>query len=325
MADDLPAVIIGPGATGGLLAATLQRAGMPVSLLCRDAGRARRLRRTGISVAGATELRVPGGRFRGISHDPRALGPARAVFLCVKSYDAPAAIRAARALADGPAVSLLNGLAHVPLFRRLLPPRLAVYGVGYFSAFRTGPGAVHHAGGRRIRLAQDAPGGAAAAARDLLRRAGWTVDLAPSVDRLLWTKLVLNAAINPLAALAGRVNGGLAAEPALADLVARAAAEGERVLEAGGIEPLESPLPEFALRLCRGTADNVNSMLADLRAGRRTEAASILEPLLDAARRRRVPAPTLSSLYRWTRALETSLLASPPATRDPRPATRSPR
>jgi ketopantoate reductase len=37
-------------------------------------------------------------------------------------------------------------------------------------------------------------------------------------------------------------------------------------------------------------------MLQDLAAGRRTEAGAILAPLLAAAKRRRVPAPTLETL-----------------------------
>src|SRR6185295_8043762 len=263
----MTAVIIGPGATGGLLAATLVRSGVAVSLLCRDAARAARLRRSGIAVTGATKLTIPGRRFTVVSHRPSDIKGASAVFLCVKSYDAPAAIRAARQLSDGSesVVSLLNGLSHAPLFRKSIARDRAVFGVGYFSAWRSGPGEVHHAGGSRILVAEDKGGKGAAAAAVMLRRAGWNSAVAPSVDRLLWTKLALNAAINPLAALAGRPNGELESDPPLRELLERAAAEGESILKARGLRPLEASLPDFAVRLCRDTAGNVNSMLADLR------------------------------------------------------------
>ena len=306
-----PIVIIGPGATGGLLAATLVRAGLPVSLLCRDSARAARLRRQGLTITGATKLRVAGKRFRAVSHKPALLAPARAIFLCVKSHDSTAAIREAKELAAGGAavVSLLNGLAHVADFQRHIPERQRVHGVGFFSAWRSAPTDIHHAGGQRILLASPSPsplpkGEGAALIESILKKAGWESEVVDSVDSLLWTKLALNAAINPLAALSGRLNGGLEAEPPLKELLERAAGEGEAVLKALRIRPLQTPLAAAASELCRNTAGNVNSMLADLRRGRKSELSAILAPLLDAARRKRVATPVLSSLYDWTRALE---------------------
>lgn len=303
MADPRPILVVGPGAVGGLLAASLLRSGRPVALLCRDAAQAAALRRSGLSVRGATTARLPGRRFAAIAHLASSLGPVRAVFFCVKSYDAQRALSACRAPAasSDAAVSLQNGLDHVRPMRRALGAR-AVFGVGFFAAFREGPGRVRHAGGLRIALS--GAGAPVETARELLAAAGWKVSVHPSTEELLWTKLVLNAAVNPLAALAGTENGMLALTPPLADLLGRAAAEGEGVLKALRIRPTESPLPNAALRLCRETAGNVNSMLADLRAGRRTEAVSILRPLVEAARRARTPAPVLESLYRLVRGLE---------------------
>ena len=63
-------------------------------------------------------------------------------------------------------------------------------------------------------------------------------------------------------------------------------------------------------RMAAGLAampDQSNSMLQDLRAGRRTEIDAIVKPLLDAARRRRRPTPILESLYRFTKRLEREL------------------
>jgi 2-dehydropantoate 2-reductase len=58
---------------------------------------------------------------------------------------------------------------------------------------------------------------------------------------------------------------------------------------------------------CRNAPRQRNSMLQDLAAGRRTEAGAILGPLLAAAKRRRVPAPTLEILSAVVARLERSL------------------
>ena len=68
--------------------------------------------------------------------------------------------------------------------------------------------------------------------------------------------------------------------------------------------------PDMADKLmlsCRNAPRQRNSMLQDLAAGRRTEARAILGPLLAAAKRRKVPAPTLETLAAVIARLERSL------------------
>jgi 2-dehydropantoate 2-reductase len=88
---------------------------------------------------------------------------------------------------------------------------------------------------------------------------------------LVWGKLLINAAINPVAALAGVTNGEVAARPALRALAARVAAEVEAVARARGITLPYADAMEATLETARGTADNRCSMLQDLDAGRQTE------------------------------------------------------
>jgi 2-dehydropantoate 2-reductase len=88
---------------------------------------------------------------------------------------------------------------------------------------------------------------------------------------LVWGKLIVNAAINPVAALAGVTNGEVAARPTLRALAARVAAEGEAVARARGIALPYPSAMEATLETARGTADNRCSMLQDLEAGRPTE------------------------------------------------------
>lgn len=115
---------------------------------------------------------------------------------------------------------------------------------------------------------------------------------------ILWSKLVLNAAINPLAALVRRKNGELLKSGSWMEILEAAVAEGSRVADILGI-PLLYKDPMAALRQALSQASpNKNSMWMDVLKRRRSEASWILGPILREAERRRVPCPTLSFLYR---------------------------
>jgi len=301
--------VVGPGAIGGLLAATLRRCGRPVVLAARGTSP---LARDGASLT----VKDPGGRIwratrfgiAGAAQSPRE--DLEAVFICVKSPDLAGAIASARRLA-GPrtaVVSLLNGLTHRAPLRRAFGPSRCVFGVAYFAARRTGPASVWHTGGDLVTLAPTRANRAAAlAARRALSEAGWRVGLAPAEDRLLWTKAVFNAAINPLGALTRGTNAALAAHPATRRLVTEVAAEAARIARAAGHPPLPGITARGVLRSSRGMVHQYNSMVQDLEAGRKTESEALLKPFVAAARKTGVPARYIEPLYRMVRRLEKEL------------------
>lgn len=291
--------VVGPGAVGGVLAASLSKAGYEVRLAARQGGTAGRLAREGLAFEGPDGRRRVVRGLRPLGAAPHPEGPCAAVFLCVKSRDLAAALPAARQAAgpDTPVVSLLNGVGHEGAVRRAVGARRAVIGSCYFAAMRTGPRAVRHAGGGLLWLAEGRANAAAARrAAAVLRAAGWSVSAKRDEARLLWTKLVYNAGVNPLAALARRPNGALASDGALRELTLRALAEARRAAAAAGRTPYPEMTDAKVLEGCRAVPTQMNSMIQDLDAGRPTEAGSILKPLLAAARRRRVPTPSLTVL-----------------------------
>lgn len=306
-----PVAVVGPGAMGGLLAARLLEAGENVRLIGRDRSWLLRFRRRGLRVSGPAPDR---GRLlpaRLLRPQVRPEGPpCAAIFFCVKAVDAATAVRRSRRML-GPntaAVSLLNGLAHAPLFRSSFGPSRTVFGISCVAADRPEPFYSRHQGGTGIVLARTGGNGAALEkARGLLRKAGWDVSVAHSEDRLLWTKAAFNAAANPLGALTGRSNGELAAIPPLKDLLLQTLHEAVSVAQASGHSPIYADMAGLLLRGCLSAPGQPNSMLQDLRAGRRTELAAILSPFLAEARRRSLPAPTLFALYRFMRRLEREL------------------
>ncbi|MBI4676915.1 MAG: 2-dehydropantoate 2-reductase [Elusimicrobia bacterium] len=303
-------LIVGPGSIGRLLAGLWARSGLRVRLLARTAKQEDALTRHGLRYTGpAGERRI----IRGLAaarRGPRP-SPSAAAFFCVKAADLSAAIRAARPWLgpDAPAVALQNGIGHARAFRRAFGRGRSVIGSCYAAAHARGDGAVEHAGGRDIHLASDADNaGAAALAAALLRRGGWRVRVVGDESRMLWTKLVTNAAVNFLGAASAAPNGELARDPALRLVLDALVREGVMVAKAAGHPPIGRP-GEAVPRGCRAAGSQLNSMLVDLRRGRRTEVRAIAGPILAEARRRRVPAPTIATLARVVERLERAALS----------------
>lgn len=298
--------VIGPGAIGTWLAWRLSAAA-PVRLIGRSRSWLSAARK-GVVVRGA----APSKRPRPGRIIPALSGSSRpaAVFVCVKSGDSASALRQARRLAgpDTPIVSLQNGLAHVPAALRAVGPRRAVFGACYMAVQREGAARVKHHAGETIRLGKTAENSAAAsAARRWLLAAGLDAPAPQREDRVLWTKAVFNAATNPLGALTARTNGDLAKNPALWEILLHALREAAAVARAEGHPPLHSDMEDLVRKACLATPEQENSMLQDLRRGRRTEVEAILGPILEAARRRRLGAPVLDALRRFTLRLEREL------------------
>ena len=168
---------------------------------------------------------------------------------------------------------------------------------------RSNSGTIHHSGGEYILLAKSATN-KAALKTSLSLLSDWKIKTVNSEERLLWTKLVYNAAVNPLGALLDRTNGELASDPALRELMRVILKEAVSISTQAGFRPLHKDLEERIARGCLAVPDQINSMAQDLRAGRRTEADAILKPLLDAAKRQRRAATAIEPLYRIIKHLE---------------------
>ena len=129
-----------------------------------------------------------------------------------------------------------------------------------------------------------------------LQDAGFEVDCHDDAVSLVWSKAVLNAAINPVTVLHNILNGGIL-ERAEAHVIMRAAArEAQSVAESMGIALHYEDAVTQAERVCAQTEKNVSSMLQDYRTGRRTEIQNINGEIVRAAIAQGLPAPVNASL-----------------------------
>jgi 2-dehydropantoate 2-reductase len=130
------------------------------------------------------------------------------------------------------------------------------------------------------------------------------VDVLADTTSLIWGKLVINAAINPLTALLRIPNGELLNRPNARALMAAAAREAAAVAGASQIS-LPYPDPVSAVEdVARRTAGNLSSMLQDVQRGTPTEIDAICGAIVKAGARVKVPTPVIRTMWLLVRAIE---------------------
>jgi 2-dehydropantoate 2-reductase len=283
-----------------LLGALLARAGHAVALAGRFEPNLAAIAREGLRVeqdpgawrAPARALRLGGA----------ALPGADFVLVLVKSYQtADVAPQACRAASRGRLATLQNGLGNREALEACAGAGRVLVGTTTAGATLLGPGRVRgHIVEAQIGTAED---GAAGTLAGLFRGAGLPTRLVPDIDRVLWAKLAVNCAVNPLSALHGVPNGALLQRPDWRETMAAAAREVARVAAGLGVV-VEGDAAERSEAVARATASNLSSMLQDLRRGSRTEIDAICGAVVEHGRRLGVPTPVNESLWRAVRARE---------------------
>jgi 2-dehydropantoate 2-reductase len=170
-------------------------------------------------------------------------------------------------------VCLQNGLGVTEEVARALPRTAVITAVSYQAANLAREGEVNHVVNLPTHLGYEGrgPDAAVEAVAAIFRRAGLPVAIEPDMAPQVWGKLLVNAAINPVAALAGVTNGQVAERPTLRALVRAVAEEGEATARARGVPLPYAGAADATLQTARQTAGNRCSMLQDLEAGRPTE------------------------------------------------------
>jgi len=227
------------------------------------------------------------------------------VFVTTKSYDTANAMIALRPLADRAIfVTLQNGLGNAETIAKTA--RRVVAGTTAHGVTFVGPGEIRHAGvgetvlGAWTRVDESN----LVRLRDLLADVGIVASVTSDIQTELWSKLVVNASINPIAALAEVPNGRLVRDKRLLGLVEDVCREATAVGKAEGAHVDEEELRHRTLLVAKRTAANRASMLQDLDRHRRTEIDAITGSIVRAAQRHRIPVPLNASLYALVRARE---------------------
>ncbi|MFW6042087.1 MAG: ketopantoate reductase family protein [Chloroflexota bacterium] len=268
--------IVGIGAMGCLFAARLT-AVADVIMVGHWTEQIETLRSKGLIYIG------PDGQRRQITvritDRPMRVEPVPVALILVKSYQTESAVETTSNIlqGNGIAVTLQNGLGNLETIAAALGPERAVPGATTEGATLLRPGVVRHAGTGATYL-----GSPQAVNQELVRdtatlfnRAGFQTEVSEAVESVLWRKLIVNAAINPLTAILDVPNGFLAEDGAARRLMNAAAQEVALVARAQGIIIGDDDPGTLALDVARRTAQNSSSMRQDISGGRPTEIEAI--------------------------------------------------
>jgi 2-dehydropantoate 2-reductase len=293
-------LIVGTGALATLFAARLAQAGNQITML-------------GTWEAGLDALRKKGARLvdvDGIEHhfkvqatdDPRTCNGIRHVLVLVKAWQTErVALQLKECLAeDGLILTLQNGLGNRETLARSLSLSRVALGTTTTGATLLGPGLVRAGGEGIISMEQHE---ALAPIEEALKSAKFNVKVVEDAQSLIWGKLVINAAINPLTALLRAPNGKLLESPSAREMMGALANETAQVAEAEKIQlPFSDPIAA-AEEVARKTAANHSSMLQDVLRGAPTEIDAICGAVVKAAQKHNINTPANWACWKLVKAM----------------------
>jgi 2-dehydropantoate 2-reductase len=304
MTASLPNVVIaGTGAMACLFGARLSAVGVPVTLMGTWTAGLDALQRYGVRVVDkdGKQDSYPVRVARAPCQTPKA----SLALVCVKSWQTE---RAARQLSsclerDGIALTIQNGLGNLETLEQFLGSKRAALGTTTYGANLLAAGIVRPGGDGIISL-ENHP--RLNPFKELFSLSGFSVQFVSDPIELLWGKLVINAAINPLTALLRIPNGELLQKPCTRSLMSSAAREAAAVAGILGIRlPYPDPI-EAAESVAAKTAQNLSSTLQDILRGSPTEIDAISGAIVRAGESAGLQVPVNRTLWELVKSVEQS-------------------
>lgn len=267
-------LVMGAGGVGGYFGALFARAGHEVTFVARGAHLAA-LRANGLRIeSGVTPLHLSPVRA---TDDAASAGAVDVVMFCTKLWDVEAAAAlVAPAVKDGGIViPFQNGVESHLILQRVLGADRVAGGVAQIAATIQAPGVIAHTG-TMARLQVGAFSAALAAKvnafADAGRAAGVSITAVDNIEKALWQKFAMLAALSGTACLARQPVGVVRGDPELRATFDAAVREAAAVARAKGIA-LGDDFAEKQLGFLDALpAEMRSSMLNDLTAGNRLEA-----------------------------------------------------
>ncbi|GAB4402499.1 MAG: 2-dehydropantoate 2-reductase [Anaerolineales bacterium] len=261
-------LLVGTGALSTLFAARLSEAGHRVSMLGTWKDGLYALNQNGARVTDAN------GRERAFqvhaTDNPGDLSNIKHAIVLVKSWQTKRVAEKLKGILapDGIVLTLQNGLGNRETLAQDLGAGRVALGVTTTGATLLGPGLVKVGGEGIISLEQNQALGPLEAA---LRSSNFNLQIVQNAQSLVWGKLIINAAINPLTALLQVPNGELLNHPWAHKAMSALAREAAEVAQAEHVSlPFSNPI-EAVEEVARKTAKNLSSMFQDVRRGAPTE------------------------------------------------------
>ncbi len=319
--------VVGAGAIGAYVGASLARGGQDVTLVARGAHLAA-MRSAGVTV------HSPRGDFHAhpdATDDIRSIGPVDVVVLAVKAHQIAPIVDDLRSLfgASTAVIAMQNGVPwwyfqglRGPLAGQVvrsvdpdgsiaaaIEPERVVGCVIYCSTELVAPGVIHHSEGTRYTLGDPAGGVSERTTRiaEAFVAGGLKAPVEDDIRPEIWLKLLGNASFNPISALTRATLVEMCDDPGVERAAATMMHEASAVAAALGVTiPLSI---EKRIDGARRVGAHKTSMLQDLEARKPLELDAVTGAIVEMGKLAGVPTPATEQVYALTKLLETSILA----------------
>ncbi|HOL18807.1 MAG TPA: 2-dehydropantoate 2-reductase [Candidatus Hydrogenedens sp.] len=285
--------VVGPGALGCLFAGKLAKAGFRVHLIDHKQDRITRLTKNGIEIHEGDKIETYHVHIT--SHIPAGQD---LIIVLVKSYSTASLVLPQ----DTIILTLQNGLGNVEILCKKTNAERILAGTTTESATLLEEGKTKHTASGVTVLGSwtTAP---VKIALDILEQAGFKIEITNSPGQVIWEKTVINAGINPLTAILNVPNGALLKIREARELLRELVAEASKVAGTEGYRFSRSMI-EYAEETCELTANNISSMLQDIRNGRKTEIEAISGEIMRRGTSAFLTTPRTRTVYQLVRSLE---------------------
>lgn len=302
--------ILGAGALGCAIGASLTEGGHETWLLDRSPVHVETMRRNGLQVDDANGSRRVAVRATTEAGD---VGVADLVVVLVKSFHTDAAMRGALALVGpGTAVlSLQNGLGHEDILADVVGRERVLAGKTYVGGVLRGPGHIESGVAGKATYIGELDGRVTPrvqAIAEAFGTAGLTTAISDNIVGTMWDKLLVNVATGALAGITRLTYGQLYDEPLLEATALAAVSEAIAAARAAGVK-LSMTDPKQAWSLAREglPAAFKTSMLQSLEKRSMTEVDFINGSVVRWGERFGVPTPVNATLVACIKGIERAM------------------
>ncbi len=293
--------IIGAGAMGSSLAAITSRFA-PTVMVCRNPERAAQIFEHGVRCTGALKAKAEPIIVRNAA-ELAGVGGVKYLFIAVKTTalrqvcQELAPLRESIKQPGGSEVKLIsyqNGIDPGRSIMKLLDTKHVMRMVlRYGAVIRDAMGTVEiimHDPPHFIGCLDDSLKADCEYLAHHFTDVGFGTNYTDLIEHAVWSKAIINAAINPVCALVNADIGSVFASPSY-ELVIRMLDEGVAVAKAEGIE-LGDGFRERALELASKSTHHLPSMVDDIQKGRPSEVGQLNRQIVDRARALGISVPT---------------------------------
>lgn len=239
---DVAIVVVGGGAIGLLVSGALAESGQPVALIAR---------RTTVEALASAPLTIRQGQHtRQVTSFPAVTQPSelparlrapRLLILCVKGYDREEAREVLKAFGTFQVLTLQNGVGHEDFLAKHFGPSAVLSGAITSSVELASPGSIVVTKSGGIGLAAFTPHERVEPWDEVLRQAGFPVQVYDDYRKLKWSKALLNMLGNATAAILDMPVQEVYRHPQMIAMERQAFLEGLAILDYLKIHPVNLP------------------------------------------------------------------------------------